>query len=410
VRIAVSIEYRRPTHDEHLVFVRTFLDTMNARATDDEIEEGRAGLELERSWLAADGGRIVGTTSAHSYDMTVPGGASAGFGGLTLVSALPTHRRRGVMTELVSRFFADCQDRQDVFAGLFASEAAIYGRFGFGPATRFASVTIDRARAGGIESVSTPGCIRLAKVGDVVDDLTAIFERTRPRRAGEIARDEHYWTGFRRRIERTTDERPIWVAIHEGAGGADGYAIYRIESKWIDHTAQNQVHVVELVGDGAVRLALWRFMLELDLVRTVSDGAARLDEPVHDVLADPRQLRTLGVYDQLQLRVVDVGRALAVRTYAVDGAVTIAVDDNYLAGQAGTWRVEAAGSVTNVESVRDEPDIAVSARGLAIAYLGDRSWRSLADAGLARVSSPRAAAIADAMFSVSPSPQCLTVF
>ena len=407
----MSLVYRRPEDSEFVPFVRTFLDVMNAGGgTDEQLEDGRGEFEFDRSWLADDGGQIVGTTTAHTFDMTMPGGAVAPLGGLTLVSVLPTHRRRGIMTELVTRFFADCQERGDVFAGLFASEASIYGRFGFGSATRFASVTIERDRAAGIEAIETPGRIRLARRKDAVADVAAIFARTRPQRPGEIGRNEHYWQEQQRRIERMTDGRPLWVAIHEGADGADGYAVYRIESKWIEHTAQNEVQILELAGAGDVRLALWRFLLELDLVRTVSDGAARLDEPLHDVLADPRQMRTRGVYDQLQLRVVDVERALSGRTYESTARSTIAIEDKVLPDQSATWRLESLDGVGHAERVDAAPDVTVSARGLATAYLGDRTWRSLAEAGVASVSSARAAALADALFSVSPAPQCLTVF
>src|SRR5205807_3396443 len=99
--------------------------------------------------------------------------------------------------------------------------------------------------------------------------------------------------------------------------------IYRIESKWVDHTAQNEVHIHELVGDGPARLALWRFLLELDLVRTVSDHNARVDEPLQDAIGDPRQLRCIGVYDQLWLRVLDVQSALSRRRYNVPGRLAI---------------------------------------------------------------------------------------
>jgi predicted acetyltransferase len=316
------------------------------------------------------------------------------------------------MRGLMTRFFDDCNERRDTFAGLFASEASIYGRFGFGTATRFSPVTIERAYAAGIEQIAT-GSIRWLRIDEAADELAGIFERTRGLRPGEILRSDSYWKEMRERAVRNAD-RQVWVAIHDGRDGVgDGYAVYRMESKWIDHTAHNEVHVHEVVGDGPVRLALWRFVLELDLVRVVTHHGARTDEPLHDVLTDPRQLRTTGVFDGLQLRVVDVEQALSRRAYALDGAITITVDDPVLPHQSGTWRIEVIDGHTKVEHITNgsEADITTSPRGLATAYLGDRSWRSLAGSGLVRIGNgARNAALADAMFAVSPAPECLTTF
>ncbi|MEN3273364.1 MAG: hypothetical protein V7636_2125, partial [Actinomycetota bacterium] len=92
------ITYRRPKDEEHRAFVRTFLDLMNQHLSDERIDEGKEHDELDRSWLADDGGRIVGTITGHSFDFTLPGGSTAPLAGLTLVSVIPTHRRRGILT------------------------------------------------------------------------------------------------------------------------------------------------------------------------------------------------------------------------------------------------------------------------------------------------------------------------
>jgi predicted acetyltransferase len=202
----------------------------------------------------------------------------------------------------------------------------------------------------------------------------------------------------------------VTVALHEDEDGTpDGYVVYRIESRWIDHTAQNEVQVIELVGAGATRLALWRFLLELDLVRRVVHASAHVDEPVADVLDDPRQLRVQGVYDQLWLRVIDVPAALSARTYSVDGAVSVAVTDPLFADRSGCWRLEVHKGVASVTR-SDDADLVVGSRALASVYLGDRSWRRLAGSGQVEVRDGTAAALADAMFSVDATPQCLTVF
>jgi predicted acetyltransferase len=394
------ITYRRPRDDEHRTFVRTFLDLMNQSMPDEMIDEGKAHDELDRSWVADDGGKIVGTITGHTFDFTMPGGSATPLAGLTLVSVIPTHHRRGILTKLMKKFDGDCRERGEAFSGLFASEAAIYGRFGFGAATRMAQLTVDVDRAHGLRELDLPGSIRWGRMEDNVDEVADIFERTRPLRAGEVVRPRHMLDAMVRRAGRS--KQPVFVAIHDGPDGADGYAIYRIESKWVDHTAQNELSIAELTGNGAVRIALWRFLLELDMVRTVIDRNARVDEPIHDVFTDPRQVRITGVYDQLQLRILDPKAALAARAYNCDGHLRIGIG-------ASTFDLTVEDGKPAVKRVRADADVDITPRGLAMAFLGDRSFRSLAQSGQA-ILDPDTALLADAVFSTSPAPQCLTLF
>jgi predicted acetyltransferase len=396
----MKISYRRPRDEEHRDFVRTFLDLMNQSMSDEAIAENKEHDELDRSWVADDGGRIVGTITGHSFDFTLPGGGTAPLAGLTLVSVVPTHRRRGILTRLMKKFDSDCRERGEAFSGLFASEAGIYGRFGFAGATRMAQLCVDVDRAHGLRDLELPGSIRWGRMVDHVEECFDIFERTRPLRAGEIVRPRHMLDGMVRRAAKA--EKPVFTAIHDGPDGPDGYAVYRIENKWIDHTAQNELTIAELTGDGLTRIALWRFLLEVDMVRTVIDRNARVDEPIADVLTDPRQVRMTGLYDQLQLRILDPKAALAARAYNVDGRLRLGVNGH-------TFDIAVDEGKPVVKRVKADADVAVTARGLSMAFLGDRSFRSLAQSGNA-VGRADALLQADAMFSVSPAPQCLTLF
>lgn len=396
----MTVSYRRPTADEGVAFMRTFVDVMNQGVPDERLAEHQEHLELDRCWLAEEDGRIVGTIAGYSFEVTVPGGALLPMTALSDAAVVPTHRRRGILTELMTRFDADVAEREEPLVGLVASEAAIYGRFGFAPATRFIAVTIDRARASGLHSPEGEGRVRWCRAVDAADEIADIFERTRPSRPGEIRRPRHMLDALLRRSGK--GGAPVFAAIHDGPDGPDGYAVYRVESKWIDHTAQNEVHIAELAGEGLVRVALWRFLLGLDLVRTVVQPHARLDEPVQDLLDDPRQFRVTGLYDHLQLRIVDPVAALRARTYGADGRLRLRMGDS-------TYELTVDGGKADVSTTTDSADLEVTRRALAMAYLGDRSFRSLAESGLAKFQAG-AGNLADAMFCVSPAPQCLTLF
>jgi len=402
--------FRRPTAAERPEFLRTFLRAMNFGVVEDKLAQSSADVALDRSWVADEDGAIVGTSTLVPFRLAVPG-ADLPFAGLTEVAVATDHRRRGIMTELVRRFFTDGRDRGDVVAGLFASDAVLYRRYGFGVATRFASLTIESVLAQATRWPDDEGSVRAVPLDEAAEQVAAVFEQTRQQRPGELSRDAAHWTGALRRVAAASGDRTPWAALHLDAHGVcDGYAVYRIESKWVDHTGQNDVRVMEIVGSGAVSLALWRFLLSLDMSRTVTYPNARVDEPVVAVLPDPRRLRVTGVYDQLWLRLLDVAAALGGRRYDVDGELFIAVGDALLPDQQATYRLVVRDGNADCERVDRAVQLSVSTDLLATAYLGDRSWRWLADVGAVKVSDAAALAVADSMFAVGRLPQCLTLF
>ena len=111
--------------------------------TDEELAVSREITEFDRTLAFFEGPEIVATAGIFSYEMTVPGGALP-CAGVTRVSVLSTHRRRGLLTGMMRRQLDDMHQRGEPLAALYASEAPIYGRFGYGLATYQAAVEIDR--------------------------------------------------------------------------------------------------------------------------------------------------------------------------------------------------------------------------------------------------------------------------
>ncbi len=111
--------------------------------TPEAIEVERPVTEFDRTIAAFDGTQMVGTASAYTFRLTVPGG-SADAAGISLVSVLPSHRRRGILTEMMQYEINDARQRGEALAILYASESGIYGRYGFGLATWHQRMRIGR--------------------------------------------------------------------------------------------------------------------------------------------------------------------------------------------------------------------------------------------------------------------------
>src|SRR5919106_1333702 len=149
-------------------------------------------LEPERSLAAYDGDRIVGTAAALSLELTIPGGILPA-AGVTTVGVHPTHRRRGILRQMMERQLHDVHERGEPLAALWASEASIYQRFGYGLASYHASLKIDRHRNAFRRPHEPTGTLRLVSEDEARSLFPPVYEAARAERVGFFGRSQAYW-------------------------------------------------------------------------------------------------------------------------------------------------------------------------------------------------------------------------
>lgn len=294
-----------------------------------------------------------------------------------------------------------------------ASEAGIYGRFGFGPATTGATVAMATATARFDRSVPALD-LRLMdghELGNVLPDL---FERLRRLRAWQVDRDEATWSmTFADRLRDPTSSAVSWVVGH------DGYASYRAHPQSTEGFYQAHLEVIDLLGaDGDVEAGLWRFLLDMDLVTDVTASHRPVDDSLRWRLADPRQLRTTALTDTLWLRVLDLPAALRARSYRRSARLVLDVAGYDEASPPdpdvvlGRWTVDAGSDGTSVHrSARGEAtDLRLGVAEMGALYLGGVSATTLAGAGRIVEDRPGALADADRLFATTPAPLSSTGF
>jgi predicted acetyltransferase len=384
--------------------------------TEEERQDERELAEVDRMLAAEEDGRIVGAAGAVTFDMTVPGGASVPAAGVSWVGVLPTHRRRGVLTSLMRRQLDDVAERGEPVAVLTASEAAIYGRFGYGLATRLARVQIDTAR--GLPLASPPtaaGRVRFVDVDEAVPHAKRLVEEVRAQRNGEVTRPDYWWPVFVRDREKDRDgaSARFWV-VHESPGGdVDGLAHYRVKRVWgeQDAIARSEVQLEEVYApDAEVEAALLVFLCELDLTASLTTWSRPVDDPFRLRLLDDRRYRVDLLHDHLYLRVLDVEAALSARSYEADDTVVLGVDDAFRPSTSGRYRL-AGGKAEQVGDLHDgDADAFLAVDALGCLYLGDATARQLADAGRLRPSSDESLARVDRVFRTDRAPFCTMHF
>jgi len=370
-------------------------------------------FEPKRSLLARRGGRTCATLALYSLDMGVPGGRRP-IAGIGYVTVDPTHRRRGLMRGLVQRTLAGLHERgEEPVAALHTTEPAIYGRFGFGSATRAVHVEIPRhARELAHPYAEPPLPVRVMDPAECVADITRVQEGAPDRRPGAFHRDAA-WT--RRALLDLPDRRGgagrLLCALAEDRGGGRprGYALYALTARWVDSYPRYDVHVREVFArDPLAYASVWRALLDIDLAGTVSADLP-VDDPILTLLTDPRSAVPV-VRDQLYTRVVDIERALRQRGYEADVDVVIDLADPDCPWNQGRWRLQAGVDGASCTRTRVAADLTLSALELGAVYLGGTSLAQLAAAGRVFEHRPGAVGAATRAFHHDPAPFCPMVF
>jgi predicted acetyltransferase len=358
----------------------------------------------------------IATVRSWVMGLTAPGGDSVPAWAISAVTVAPTHRRRGIARELLHSELRTAQRAGLPLAMLTVSEATIYSRFGFAPAADQATVTIETNRVRWTGPIPD-GRLHIVPPASLLEFAPAIFKRARVRFPGEIDRRPELWRYILGLNPLKHGERDDLVAVRydDAAGDLQGFAVYRFEHEKTGYP--NRLHVTDLVAatDDAYA-ALWRYLIEMDLIGEVHAPLRSIDEPVAWQVSDRRAVRKSNERDQLWLRVLDVPAVLEERRYFAPGAFVLAVtDDLALAGGEVLLTVDADGRghahpLADGDAPADADRITLSIAELGALYLGGMSALVLARAGRIVEETPDAAARLDASFHSPYAPWVSTSF
>jgi predicted acetyltransferase len=422
-------EIRPATADEFPAICQLLGTAFGQDMAEDEVDRERLVFEPDRDLVVVDGGEIVGNAGAYTRELTLPGGVAAPAAHVTLVSVRPTYRRRGLLTRLMTRQLADVRAAGESIAVLWASEGRIYHRYGYGMATVHYTLEIDTREvrlpppaaergpepgrpAGDAAPSGVPaGRLRDSAPSDARKEMSQVYERVRLARPGWSSRDDRWWEWvIADPPSRRRGANARRALLFEGPDGVDGYALWRQKLEWSATGANGEAYVLEVVAATAPAYhELWRFLIALDLTRTVRYWYAATDEPLLHLVNEPRRLGG-HVGDGLWVRLVDVAGALAARRYAAPVDVVIEVSDALLPHNAGRWRLSANGAEVTCTPSAEPAALACDVAALGAAYLGGTPLSTLAAAGRVRELRPGALAAATIAFASERAPSAIEVF
>lgn len=417
-----GVEIRAPREEEFPAIIALSALAFGEEVPPEDEAVYRRTFPFDRALCAYESGKMVAVSALLSLELTLPGGAALPAAGVTWISTLPTHRRRGLLRSLMAAQFMDIAERGEPLSALFASEGAIYGRYGYGPATRIAGFTVDLARADFAVPLdeTVAGRVVLLDGSEAAAVLPSIYESRRLAQPGAVSRSPEWWKVY---LHDPVGEREgagrMHHAVYESATGvAAGYVSYRLKEEWAGYVPAGEIKVLEVeAADLTAYKALWDYILRTDLFRTASCWRGRTDEPLRWLLSEPRSFMVNAWTDDLCVRVHDVTRALAARTYATGGDLALQVVQTFphesterFLLSAGTPGVGAAGTGATCVRTDRAPDIVLGIEALGAVLLGGTAFGMLAAAGLVDEVVDGAARRADAMFRTSTAPHCSTMF
>ena len=407
-----SITFRPVTDAEYPDFALAFIEGFaNDMPDDDFADLIKSTLPPERTLAAFEDDEIVGTFGGYDLDLTVPGG-HVPMEGTTVVTVFPTHRRMGLMNEMMRLHLDNAVANGYPVAGLWASSSNIYDRYGYGIATCSATVTMQGRDVVFRDGVEIDRARRIS-IATAHDELPSIFDRVVLETPGMFARSEEWWkaevlvdAAWTKRGK--TSKR---VVVHDGQDGPDGYAIYRQkDGESDDGHAAGTVHVLEVIAaTDRAHASLWSYLTNVDGCPEIRAWNSALDDPLAMKIVEPRRIKHAAHFDALWILVLDVVAALEARTYEQDGTIRFNVENAFRDDVEGTYELTVTDGVGACTRIEGDADVSLNVDVLGAMYLGGADAFAYAAADRIRGSAQEVVRLHD-LFRTARAPWCNQVF
>jgi predicted acetyltransferase len=381
----------------------------------DGIAFAREGDPDDHHWLrpewtmcAFEDGEMTTTHAAFPFSMRF-NGAKVPVAGVTAVSSLPWHRRKGHLRRIMDHEFGRWREEGSApIAILYASMAAIYQRFGYAIVSRRGLYQLDRREIKWSFASEVGGRVRGADSADLalLDDL---YRRFTAARTGPLHRSPEMW---QKGVLREHPGRGVVrMVVYEEAGTPLGYLVYSVADDAPTGPGPNQtVHLREIVWHSAAAYrGLWEYLGRIDLAKEVRAMPVPPDDPIFELLLEPRLL-TPRFFDGLMARIIDVERALPARRYADEAVLTFRARDEMCAWNDGRWRLEVGPEGARVRATDGEPQLTLPVDTLAKLAFGYLTASQAARMGRLDVHDAAALPLWDRALRTEYPPYCMDHF
>ncbi len=333
-------------------------------------------------------------------------GAALPLAGVSTIGTQPEHRRQGLARRIHTQALAAMRDAGQPVAALWASQAAIYQRYGYAMATVRRHYAVDTVDLRFFDDDGGSHQVARVEAADAYDAAKSIYIAFVRDRMGYLHRSKALW--LHNALEEVAEDGPVSVAVSaDAAGRPTGYVVYTLRADRVDHPARGQELAIRDLAwlDADAYRSLWSFVACHDLVGRVRWRDAPLDDPAPELMLEPRLLNAQD-REGAWFRIVDAPAALAGRGYDEEGALAIGLAaDPLTPWNDGVWQLDAGKDGATATPAAGEADIRLGAKALTSLWMGFRSATELAAWGLL-AGEPQAVARADSIFRTRHAPHC----
>lgn len=381
-----------------------------AEATDYYIQRLKLLADPERAIALCKNNKIIGTTNSFSSYISIPNDKSVKVAAVSYVSVQPTHRRKGILTEMMNIQLNEIYSKyKEPLAILWPSETAIYGRFGYAP-TKEKHYKISKNNTQfkpGLTNNSLE--VKFLNRNEAINAYVEINNKLMSTRPG-VMKINKKWA--QRRIDdlifKHLNSGPAYfIGIYHNKKLV-GFATYSIENN--DNSYGNTPSslymwdIIYLDLDAAI--SIWNFCLNIDLVEEFYANGVPEDDILEALLISPSGLNariTTGFW----IRIVDVVSAITLRSYEYTGNIVFKVKDSIIKNNNKTYILNTNDKSNPVcEISNSKPDIEITIQGLSEIFLGTFDLNNLIASGNINIKNKKAIKIINKIFKSESQPFC----
>jgi predicted acetyltransferase len=362
-------------------------------------------------------GRLAGQAALYSIEIWL-GGRRVPCAGIASVSVTPGERREGVSHALLEQVHAEVNARQAALTLLYPFREGFYARLGYATTTPLITLRVATdaiAHAPSLVDAADGFSFRTLE-GPLLTEAFALYDEVAATLAGRIARHEARW------LKLLSLETRHWMGVMSAEGRLEGYVAFSYDVP-VTHGRQTLVvHELTVRNGRAERALLAALGKQRDEI-TVPLGSP-LPFAFHDAPGSRRgraaiehPLGAIGAGPMVRL--TDAARALTLRGYAADGALTLKIAEPpasapktlrlVVRNGQGEIAEDGAGAVAGaVKSEHTDATLALALSTLGSIVAAGQRPSDAASLGLVQADA-NALVTADALFA-GPRFQCLDPF
>ncbi|MBJ6135612.1 GNAT family N-acetyltransferase [Ochrobactrum sp. Q0168] len=344
---------------------------------------GHADAKAETDYLESGSplggfihGELQGVVNGYEGSVALPGGNYVSHLAVTHVGVAPTQIRNGIARALLSEQLRRAHAQGYVVAGLRASDARIYGRYGYGIASWSVRQEVDLSN-GGRPKLERHSDLRIVDAVESFDLFQRIAKAIPTPRAATLSRWNAWWRIQELRTRKAS--APHHAAVVGSEGAERGYIRFHIQSSdnWFTSTQRTAI-VDDLVAhdDGAWR-ALIGHLFSQDILHKVILPSRPVDDPLPLFVENLRAVQTSELRDESWIRPLDLHKFLNARSYNASQDVVLRIEDQLISENNGVWTINGEGVRQNGE----DPSITLGVDAVSELVFGASSASSLAATG-----------------------------